>query len=89
MLFLRISKPDWHIRSLKIAVLTDAPALSAYDEEKDYRFFQVRDYSTLSMPPGMVCVLFPADVHAPGLDSLGKGLIKKTVVKVRMNPYLR
>jgi len=70
---------------IKIAALTDASPLTDYDAEKDFALFRVSDHSTFAMHPGMVAIFFPEDVHAPGLDFRGRGMVRKTVVKVRVN----
>lgn len=74
--------------TIKIAALRDASPLTDYDAEKDFALFRVGDHSTLALHPGMVAIFFPEDVHAPGLDFRGMGLIRKTVVKVRFNKPL-
>jgi YhcH/YjgK/YiaL family protein len=58
--------------------------MSGYDNEKDFRLYHVEDYSSICLKQGMVCILYPTDLHAPGLDFLGKAMIKKCVLKVRV-----
>ena len=43
----------------------------------------VQEHSTLQMKAGSVCILFPEDGHAPGLDAGGKALVQKLIAKVR------
>ena len=42
------------------------------------------DYSSICLQKGMVCILYPTDLHAPCLDLQGKAMIKKSVLKVRI-----
>jgi biofilm protein TabA len=72
--------------TLKLAFFENVAPLTEYDAEKDFSLYRVDTYSTISFKQGMVCILFPEDIHAPGLEFQGRGMIKKTVVKVRVNP---
>ena len=38
----------------------------------------------LRMEPGTVCILFPEDAHAPGLDVCGSSHVQKLIAKVRV-----
>jgi len=40
--------------------------------------------SMLRMEPGTVCILFPEDAHAPGLDVCGTSHVQKLIAKVRV-----
>ena len=40
--------------------------------------------SMLRMEPGTVCILFPEDAHAPGLDVCGSSHVQKLIAKVRV-----
>lgn len=40
--------------------------------------------SALQMKAGSVCILFPEDGHAPGLDAGGKAQVQKLIAKVRV-----
>ncbi|MEN6472908.1 MAG: YhcH/YjgK/YiaL family protein [Syntrophaceae bacterium] len=72
--------------TLRLACIDGATPVTEFDEEKDFRLYDAGDYSTISFQKGMVCILYPADLHAPCLDWQGRSLIKKTVIKVRVNP---
>ncbi|MFD2145808.1 YhcH/YjgK/YiaL family protein [Mucilaginibacter antarcticus] len=53
-----------------------------YSEEKDYMFYNDKPDTYFSVKDGQFVIFFPEDVHAP---MIGEGLIKKLVVKVRMD----
>lgn len=72
--------------TLRLACIDDATPVTEFDAEKDFRLYDAGDYSTISFQKGMVCILYPADLHAPCLHWQGHSLIKKTVIKVRINP---
>ncbi len=55
-----------------------------YDAKKDIEFFRYFPSTSLLMAPGVLAVLFPSDLHAPGLDFKKGGIVRKTVVKVRI-----
>lgn len=52
-----------------------------YDTARDIRFFSDAPSSWIATPPGMFCLFFPDDAHAPLVSS---GLIRKVVVKVAL-----
>jgi len=41
-------------------------------------------YTELQMKPGSVCILFPEDGHAPGLDCCEKDHVRKLIAKVKV-----
>ncbi|MES2807268.1 MAG: YhcH/YjgK/YiaL family protein [Bacteroidota bacterium] len=53
-----------------------------YNDEKDYMFFNDKPDTYFSLIDGQFVIFFPEDVHAP---MIGEGLIKKLVVKVRID----
>lgn len=57
-----------------------------YDASRDILFGEIPAGATtyLQMKTGCVCVLFPEDAHAPGLDSNGTKRVRKMVAKVRI-----
>jgi biofilm protein TabA len=55
---------------------------ATYSEEKDYMFFNDPPDTYFSLKDGQFVIFFPEDVHAP---MIGEGLIKKLVVKVRID----
>lgn len=54
----------------------------AYNHEKDIEFFADQPQTYLSLKPGMFCVFFPDDAHAP---MISEGLVHKCVVKVKLS----
>jgi YhcH/YjgK/YiaL family protein len=54
-----------------------------YDSEKDYMLFD-EEPSFISFSENMFAVLFPDDLHMPGINSGECGNVKKVVVKVRV-----
>ncbi|TSJ39616.1 DUF386 domain-containing protein [Mucilaginibacter corticis] len=56
--------------------------VSEYNDEKDFMFYSDKPDTYFSLKGGQFVVFFPEDVHAP---MIGDGLIKKLVVKVRIN----
>lgn len=55
----------------------------AYDAENDYALYRGgASYTTLSMRPGFFAILFPEDLHRPGVVSSPKEGVQKIVVKV-------
>lgn len=54
-----------------------------YDNKKDVIFYKYFRSSSLVMKPGMLAILYPCDVHAPGIALKKRQLVKKTVIKVR------
>jgi len=54
---------------------------SAYDEQKDLILFENKPTNFINVESGDFLVFFPDDGHAPGI---GKGVIRKVIVKVRV-----
>jgi len=55
-----------------------------YDKEKDIEFFKYFPSTSFAMGPGMLAILFPSDAHAPCLSVKKPQIVRKTVVKVRV-----
>ncbi|MDQ6423495.1 YhcH/YjgK/YiaL family protein [Paenibacillus sp. LHD-117] len=56
----------------------------SYDSEKDYALYaELKNESFLLLQPGMFVVLFPEDLHRPGLTESAASGIRKVVVKIR------
>ncbi len=53
-----------------------------YNAEKDIAFPKVNKYSNLLMTTGNAAILFPADLHAPSMNSGKVQRIQKIVIKV-------
>ena len=43
-----------------------------------------KEYTSLRMVPGCVCILFPEDAHAPSMDLNGTSKVRKMIAKVRI-----
>lgn len=50
-----------------------------YDAARDIRFFNDAPASWIATPPGVFCLFFPGDAHAPLVST---GQIRKVVVKI-------
>lgn len=57
---------------------------SGYDEKNDVQFFTSDFFTPITLKTNMLCILYPEDVHAPGLIFDTTSTVKKTVVKVRI-----
>lgn len=55
----------------------------AYDEEKDYMLFEESPYF-LPLREGMFAILFPEDLHMPGIMTGKPCKVRKVVIKVRL-----
>ena len=55
---------------------------SEYDAENDVQFFTSDFFSLISLKKNMLCILYPEDIHAPGLIADREGIVKKSVVKI-------
>lgn len=53
--------------------------LADYQADKDIRFFQDAPASWIATPPGVFCIFFPEDAHAPLVSA---GEIHKVIIKV-------
>lgn len=61
---------------------SDVPSQS-YDSEKDFALYgELKNESFVKLRPGMFAVLFPEDLHRPGLTDSDKRVIRKVVVKI-------
>lgn len=52
-----------------------------FNPAKDIQFFQDRPDNWLSTPPGVFCIFFPSDAHAPLVSD---GLIRKVIIKIEV-----
>ncbi len=64
--------------------LADCRPNSEYNENNDVQFFTSSFFSSIALKANMVCLLYPEDIHAPGLILEETGMVKKSVVKVLM-----
>jgi len=54
-----------------------------YNAEKDIQFFRDEPASWIATPPGVFCIFFPGDAHAPLVST---GQIRKVIFKIAANP---
>lgn len=54
----------------------------SYNEEKDCSLFPMECGTDVLMKDNMYCVLFPQDLHQPGMKYKTVGKVKKIVVKI-------
>lgn len=56
----------------------------AYDPDRDVEFYEGRVWQELALTAGTVAILYPEDLHAPGLHPGREVAVAKVVVKVRV-----
>jgi YhcH/YjgK/YiaL family protein len=59
--------------------------LEPYDSEKDIEFMTVRDYRSLEATPEKFFIFFPDDIHRPGMKDGENAMVRKIVVKVKID----
>jgi YhcH/YjgK/YiaL family protein len=59
--------------------------LQSYDASKDVMFMSVNKIDNYKADPGRFFVFFPSDVHRPGLRDGDSTLVRKVVVKVKID----
>jgi len=69
---------------IRVASLGPGVNPGSYDADKDVAFFPLGEGMDLALGAGMVAVLYPEDLHAPGLHWGAPQTVRKTVVKVRL-----
>jgi YhcH/YjgK/YiaL family protein len=69
---------------IRLRSLRPGEAPGAYDADGDVAFLPMGGGTDLALEAGMVAVLYPEDLHAPGLHWGASGTVRKTVVKVRL-----
>lgn len=75
------------IRGEELMGLTTADKVEVtqpYDETKDITFYQNDEGSLLRATPSNFLVFFPDDIHRPCIKSDTNSLVKKIVVKIKM-----
>lgn len=96
---LREMKPEAHDRYMDIQCLLtgkekigfaqrgEAEAVEDFLEEKDVCFFDtdLRGESFLAMESGEYAIFFPEDIHRPLVRSEGIRMVRKAIVKIRMD----
>ena len=53
-----------------------------YNDEKDVYFPQTADYSSIRLSAGLAAILYPEDLHAPGISVDAPSTVQKIVIKV-------
>ena len=61
--------------------LTDQVPTKAYDEQNDYMLFSGETTHQI-LTPGLFAVLYPHDIHSPGIHPKEKSFVRKVVMKV-------
>lgn len=69
---------------IKLTSLRSAKPLGDYDAQRDLAMYYARSWSSLRLEAGMVAILFPEDLHAPGICITEAEPVIKVVVKVRL-----
>ncbi|OPZ61136.1 MAG: hypothetical protein BWY87_00005 [Deltaproteobacteria bacterium ADurb.Bin510] len=67
---------------IKLTALRSAKPLEDYDVQRDLAMYYARTWSSLRLEAGMVAILFPEDLHAPGISITEAESVVKVVVKV-------
>lgn len=68
--------------TIRNSSLVDCRPQSEYDAKNDVQFFTSSFFTPIALKGNMVCILYPEDIHAPGLIFDNLGIVKKTVIKV-------
>ena len=72
--------------SLAYAPIEGLAVAQPYSEDKDIAFYHAPDkISTVTLRPGVFCILFPQDGHIPCCQLNGLSNVHKVVVKVRID----
>ncbi|MBN1498905.1 MAG: YhcH/YjgK/YiaL family protein [Spirochaetes bacterium] len=58
-------------------------SVQAYNPDKDIEFFE-GECSWIKMGKGMFCILYPEDLHRPGVKSDNPSAVTKVVIKIRV-----
>lgn len=71
------------VETLGITTKFDQEPTKEYDLKNDYLLYH-EDFNSICLEQGMFSILFPDDLHVPGLLHLKSQRVKKVVVKVRL-----
>lgn len=72
------------IEIIQSSCIADCRTQSEYDSKNDVQFFTSEFSSSITLRPETVCILYPEDIHAPGLSYESPRKVLKSVVKVRI-----
>ena len=56
-----------------------------YNKDDDYTLFKTRNISKVRFSEGMFSILFPNDLHMPGIIDGSESKVKKVVIKIRID----
>lgn len=70
------------VETIRNSSLADCRPQSDYDENNDVQFFTSEFFTPIALKANRLCMLYPEDIHSPGLILNSSGIVKKTVVKV-------
>jgi len=65
--------------------LVDGEVTEAYIDEKDVLFLSYADKNYQAADPGKFFIFFPGDAHSPGVEADTNSVVRKVVLKVRIN----
>lgn len=68
-----------------ITLLNNTKVTVPFDEEKDIVFLDASEFEYKDANPARLFVFFPEDAHCPGVKNLKNSIVRKVVVKVRMD----
>lgn len=68
-----------------ITPLNNTKVTVPFDEEKDIVFLDASEFEYKDANPARFFVFFPEDAHCPGVKNLKNSIVRKVVVKVRMD----
>jgi YhcH/YjgK/YiaL family protein len=54
-----------------------------YDEEKDIAFYEAKEKKILLAKPGIFFIIFPGELHKPGIKVEESNPVKKILIKIR------
>jgi YhcH/YjgK/YiaL family protein len=64
----------------------DQEIIEIYNEKNDITFY-CGECSFIKLDAGMFAIFFPGEVHLPGIKIGEKSLVKKVVVKIKVNQF--
>lgn len=68
---------------LGYALFNDQKPLKEYDDEKDFMLFD-EEISFINFNKGMFAVIFPEDLHMPGIMRNSPAAVRKIIIKVKI-----
>ena len=71
--------------NILVAGSEGAQVIQPYEEDNDCELSLLKEWSTLRMEAGMGSILYPEDLHAPGIRIDKAEQVEKIVVKVKID----